>query len=114
MSSKRKKILFKTTQQNLSRGYIQTKLGQIHYATSGTGFPLLCIHQSSSSIEEYADLCYYLKNQYQIVLFDLPGHGMSDDPEHEPGVEEFTEAALSVINHLGIENTMCWDTMGEH
>ncbi len=111
MSSKRKKILFKTAQKNLKRGYIQTKLGQIHYAVSGKGFPLLCIHQSSSSIEEYADLSSYLGNEHQIVLFDLPGHGMSDDPEYEPGVEEFTETALSVINHLGIKK---YNVLGHH
>ncbi len=97
-------ILYQSTARNqLVKGYFNYKAGQIHYATAGNGPAILFIHQSSSSMEEYASLVPYLSEKFKVVLFDLPGHGMSEDPESEPGVEEFTMAAISLIDFLSIE-----------
>ncbi len=99
-----KKILFRTTaNRQLKRGYINTADGQLHFGTAGEGPALVLIHQSSSSMEEYAALIPYLADKYQLVLFDLPGHGLSSDPSSEPGVEEFTDATLAVVDHLNID-----------
>lgn len=98
------KSLFRTTSnRELKRGYIDTADGQIHFGMAGSGPALLLIHQSSSSMEEYMSLLPYLSNSYQLILFDLPGHGMSSDPGSEPGVEEFTNSALAVIDYLNIK-----------
>ncbi len=99
-----KKILFRTTANSqLKRGYINTADGQLHFGTAGEGPVLVLIHQSSSSMEEYAALIPYLADKYQLVLFDLPGYGLSSDPSNEPGVEEFTDATLAVVDHLNID-----------
>ena len=98
------KILYRTTAgHQLKRGYFNTTDGQIHFGTAGEGPALLLIHQSSSSMEEYATLIPYLKDKFQLIVFDLPGHGLSSDPSSPPGVEEFTNVALAVVNHLNIE-----------
>jgi pimeloyl-ACP methyl ester carboxylesterase len=34
----------------------------------------------------------------QVLALDLPGHGQSDDPDHELECEEFAEAALAVLD----------------
>ncbi len=96
--------LYRTTAEKaLRRGYLDHNDGQLHYATAGSGPALLFIHQSSSSMEEYAALVPYLFNSYRMILFDLPGHGMSSDPDNEPGVEEFTDATLAVLKHLDVQ-----------
>lgn len=106
------KILFRTTANHqLKRGYVDTSDGQIHFGTAGEGPALLLIHQSSSSMEEYAALIPYLVDKYQLIIFDLPGHGMSCDPSNEPGVEEFTDVALTIINHLDIQKC---SVLGHH
>ncbi len=92
-----------TTNPQIEKGYIKSTLGKIHYWTIGKGDALLLIHQSSSSGEEYAGLIPYLSNKYQLISFDWLGHGNSDDPEHELGVEEYTKAALVVLDHLNIQ-----------
>ena len=92
-----------TANPKIEKGYVKSVLGKIHYWTIGKGDPLFLIHQSSSSGEEYAGLIPYLSNKYQLISFDWPGHGNSDDPESELGVEEYTEAALAILNHLNIE-----------
>lgn len=92
-----------TSNKNIEKGYIKTSLGKIHYWTIGTGEALLLIHQSSSSGEEYARLVPYLADKYQLISYDWPGHGNSDDPDHELGVEEYTQAAFAVLDHLNIK-----------
>jgi len=100
-----KKILLRTTANKLiNKGFVDTNHGQIYYWTAGQGIPILLIHQSSSSSEEYAGMVPYLADQYQIISYDWSGHGNSDDPDFELGVEEYTENALAVLNHLNIEN----------
>ena len=109
---KKKQNLYRTTAEKaLKRGYLNYNEGQLHYGVAGKGPALLFIHQSSSSLEEYVALVPYLSNNYQLILFDLPGHGMSSDPEQEPGVPEFTNAALALLNHLQI--TKC-SIVGHH
>lgn len=106
------KVLFQTTaNRQLKRGYLDTANGQIHFGTAGEGPALLLIHQSSSSMEEFAALIPYLVNKYQLIIFDLPGHGLSSDPSSEPGVEEFTDVALAVVKHLNIEKC---SVLGHH
>ncbi len=99
----KKKKLFRTTAHGiLKKGYVNTAQGQVHFGTAGGGPVLLLVHQSSSSMEEYAAMVPFLAAKYRLVLFDLPGHGMSEDPSDEPGVEEFTQAAVAVLEHLQI------------
>jgi len=106
------KVLYRTTSlKKIKRGYLDSPLGQIHYWVAGQGMPLLCIHQSSSSSEEYAGLVPYLSESYQLISYDWSGHGNSDDPVSEPGVEEFTSNALAVLDHLRIEKCQ---VLGHH
>ncbi|TMM58641.1 alpha/beta hydrolase [Maribacter algarum] len=106
------KLLYRTTSNpQLKRGYVDTADGQIHFGTAGEGPALVLIHQSSSSMEEYAALVPYLFEKYQLIMFDLPGHGLSSDPSSEPGVEEFTDVALAVVNHLNVEKC---SVLGHH
>ncbi len=92
-----------TSNKEIHKGYILTSLGKIHYWTIGKGETILLIHQSTSSAEEYAGLIPYLAGKYQLISYDWPGHGNSDDPEEEPTVEEYTQSAISVLDHLKIE-----------
>lgn len=92
-----------TSDRSITKGYIEGPHGKIHYWTVGQGEPLLLIHQSSSSGEEYARLIPYLKDTYQLISYDWPGHGNSDDPDFELGVPEYTESAIAVLDYLNIE-----------
>jgi len=97
-------LLQTTANPAIQQGYVNTAEGQLHYWVAGSGPVLLLIHQSSSSVEEYASLVPYLADQYRVVSFDWPGHGNSDDPIKELGVDEFTNSAIAVADHLNIKN----------
>jgi len=101
--NRKSNFMLTTSNKNIEKGYINGPNGKVHYWTIGQGEALLLIHQSSSSAEEYAGMVPYLSNTYQLISFDWPGHGNSDDPDHELGVEEYTQSALAVLDALKIK-----------
>ena len=74
----------------MKRGYIDIPEGQIHYRTAGSGEPLLLLHRSPSSSEEFGDVIPILARDYWVVAMDTPGYGNSDDP---PRVYEIADYA---------------------
>ncbi|MEM6801746.1 MAG: alpha/beta fold hydrolase, partial [Bacteroidota bacterium] len=104
-------LLPSTANKTIRRAYTDGPHGQIHYWTAGKGEALLLIHQSSSSQEEYTALVPYLAEDYFLIAYDWPGHGSSDDPDHELGVESYTESALHILDHLGISKA---HVLGHH
>ena len=107
-----KEVLLQTTANpDIRQGYVDAPMGQVHYWTAGEGPVLLLVHQSSSTVEEYAGLVPYLADHYRLVTWDWPGHGLSDDPLEELGVAGYTAAGLAVLDHLGIEK---FHVLGHH
>lgn len=56
------------------------RYGNVHYTKSGTGKPLLLIHDinACSSSYDWCDLIPYLKNHYTVYNIDLLGCGQSE------------------------------------
>ena len=46
-----------------------------------------------------------LADTFQVVGIDLPGHGRSEDPDHELELEDLTEAVVAVLDDLGADRT---------
>lgn len=84
----------------LTRGYVKTQAGQVHYWSAGTGPILLCVHQSGNSSAEYLGLVPFLAEHFRLVAVDLPGHGLSFEPREEPTVDTYASAVEAVIDHL--------------
>jgi len=104
-------LLQTTANPAIKQGYVDTDNGQLHYWVAGAGPALLLIHQASSSVEEFAGMVPYLADRYRLIAFDWPGHGGSDDPVKEFGVDDFTQSALAVLDHLAVQNT---HVLGNH
>ncbi len=103
VTAEEKPLLQTTSLAEIQQGYVNTEKGQIHYWKAGSGPALFLVHQSSASVEEYAGLVPYMAKEFTLITYDWPGHGMSDDPEYELGVEEYAEAGKAVLDHLEIE-----------
>lgn len=62
--------------------YLIFNNSRIYYESYGKGEPLLYIHGWNGSIDSFKfNLLNDLKNEYQIILLDLPGCGRSDNIE---------------------------------
>ncbi len=82
---------------------------RIYYETQGEGPPLFLHHSLTRSLEAWHDFGYSeeLKKEYQLIMMDARGHGMSDKP-HRPEdyrVELMVGDVLAVLDALGIGKT---------
>lgn len=62
--------------------YYDWRFGRIHYTRSGTGTPLLFIHdlEAGSSGYEFHKLVNHLSKEHEVFVLDLLGYGLSDKP----------------------------------
>ena len=92
-------------------GYADTHFGQIHYAECGDGPPLLCLHQTPRSCDEYAELLPLLGVARHAIAMDTLGMGASAPVSGEASIEVYARAAVALLDALAIDRAA---VMGHH
>jgi len=64
--------------------------------------PLLVIHGFPTSSVDWAPALDALSAHRRVVLFDLPGFGLSAKPDRPYGIGSAADAAQALIGHLGL------------
>ena len=97
----------------MSRFLCDTKLGQVHGVTagSGPGTPLLLLHQTPRSVDEFAEVMPLLAAERRVVALDTPGYGCSDRVPGRPTVADYAYSAIQALDHLGIARVI---VVGHH
>lgn len=96
----------------ITRAFVATRSGRIHIASTGTGFPLLLLHQTPRSWDEYREVLPLLGRHYQAIAMDTLGFGDSQAlPEGENTIERWAQGALDLMDALGI---MRFAVVGHH
>ena len=85
--------------------YADTSHGQIHYRYAGEGPPLVLLHQTASSLEQFEVLMPFLVPRYRVLALDTPGYGMSDPLSHPPTVANYAASIVAFLDALGIDRT---------
>ena len=97
--------------------YAENEGVRIHYATEGTGPPLVLQHGFASDLRSWDFYGYVsaLAADFRLIRIDARGHGLSDKP-HEPSAYELHRRAadvFAVLDSLGIERAhYCGYSMG--
>jgi pimeloyl-ACP methyl ester carboxylesterase len=85
---------------------------RIHYQVEGQGEPLMLYHGLTGSGERWRDTGYTtgLGGEYQLILIDARGHGLSDKPRNPSAYSRFEQATdvVAVLDDLGIITTRFW------
>lgn len=89
----------------MKKAYVDIPEGQVHYKAEGDGAPLLLLHQSPLSSDEYVDMIPLLAKSCQVVAMDTLGHGSSDDPPREYEIEDFARSVVNFLDAIGIKKT---------
>jgi len=71
----------------------------------GSGEPILLLHQTPRSFEEYSQIIPILARSYRVVAMETLGYGYSDNPPREYEVEDFARSVVSFLNATGIKKT---------
>ena len=86
----------------IQRTFVPTAAGRIHVAAAGAGLPVLLLHQTPRSWDEYREVLPLLGRHVRAIAMDTPGFGDSD-PVAEPSIEAWAHAALGLLDALGVE-----------
>ncbi|TJY66261.1 alpha/beta fold hydrolase [Arthrobacter sp. CAU 1506] len=88
-------------------GYADTALGQLHYAEAGSGTPVILLHQTPRSWDEFRDVIPLIAaSGRRAIAMDMYGFGASAKPE--PGIEQtiemYAEGVIALADALGLES----------
>jgi len=85
----------------IRRGYVDVSFGQLHYAEAGQGAPIVLLHQTPRSWDEYREVIPLLAGSNRVIAFDTAGYGNSDTPP-AISIEAFADAAAEACAALGL------------
>ena len=80
---------------------------KIYYETEGEGPPVVMVHGFASNIQQnwkQTNWVNTLKENYQLILSDVRGHGKSDKPHEESyyGYQKMTSDIIKLMEYLSI------------
>jgi pimeloyl-ACP methyl ester carboxylesterase len=85
---------------------------KIHYEVMGQGPPLVMVHGFTRSLEDWRNFGFVpeLKNDYQLILIDVRGHGQSDKPDNlnAYNLKTMAEDVATIMDELNIERAHYW------
>jgi pimeloyl-ACP methyl ester carboxylesterase len=91
--------------RRVRRAFMDTPEGQIHYATAGVGRPVLLLHQTPRSWDEYRDVIPILAEERRVIAMDTIGYGESYKPARRSEIEDYAHGAIALLDGLGIGAT---------
>lgn len=88
----------------MKRGYAQTRLGQIHFASAGQqeNATLLLLPPAGRTWPVFADVADKLSAKYRVIAIDYPGSGGSDPFPPDTSIEEIAGAIVDLMDELCI------------
>ncbi len=85
-------------------GYAAVSFGQMHYVEAGSGPPVVLLHQTPRSWDEYRELIPQLSDHHRVIAFDTAGYGASDVPD-AISIEAFADAVAEALAAMDISST---------
>lgn len=88
----------------VTRHFVEVPQGTVHFAQAGEGEPVLLLHQTPRSWNEFRGVLPLLGARRFAIAMDTIGFGDSSAlPPGSDSIETWAEAALGLLDALGIE-----------
>lgn len=72
------------------------------YQVTGSGVPVVLIHGVGLNQAMWGGQVVGLAEQYQVITYDMLGHGESAMPDADTGLEGYAAQLLELLDHLGL------------
>ena len=88
----------------ITRHFVTIGDRQVHYRRSGSGPPVVLLHQSPKSGREMVPVAEALADDFTLIIPDTPGNGNSDPIGlANPIMEDYGDNVALVLDALGID-----------
>lgn len=90
----------------LQRSFVPIPAGVVHVARAGMGAPIVMLHQTPRSWDEFRDVVPILGEHFHAIAIDTIGFGDSSKPAWGSAgdtIEQWAEATIGVLDALGLE-----------
>ena len=96
----------------VSRHFVDVPQGTLHYAEAGGGDPVVLLHQTPRSWDEFRDVLPLLGRTRRAIAMDTIGFGDSTPlPVGGDSIEAWAEVVLAFMDVLGLDRV---DLVGHH
>ena len=89
----------------MKRAYVEIPEGQIHYQIDGDGDPVLLIHATPTSSDEYFQIMPVLGKAYKVEAMNTLGYGKSDKPSHCYEISDYAQGVIHFLSTLDLKKT---------
>jgi len=89
-----------------SSGDVKANGITIHYYRTGNGTKpaMVMSHGYTDNGLNWTDLAHELSPNYDVIMYDLRGHGLSDAPQTGYGIKDYTGDIVGLIKELKLEH----------
>ncbi len=87
-----------------TKGYVDTRWGQVHYALAGEGPVCVFFHESPLSLRAFETSLPLMAPSIRAIAIDTPGYGQSSPaPSADFEIPDFAATMLEAIDALGVD-----------
>lgn len=86
------------------RAFVDVEDLHVHYAEVGQGEPVLFLHQTPRSWDEYRDVLPLVGQRYRAIAMDTAGFGDSSKPSWPGSMQSYARIAAGFLQALGIDH----------
>jgi pimeloyl-ACP methyl ester carboxylesterase len=89
-----------------SSGDVKTNGITLHYYRTGNGSKpsMVMAHGYTDNGLNWTDLAHALEPNYDVIMYDLRGHGLSEAPQSGYGIKDYTSDIVGLIKELKLEH----------
>ncbi|MDQ4504582.1 alpha/beta fold hydrolase [Sinomonas sp. ASV322] len=100
----------------MSTHIISTQAGPLEIAIDGRGAPAVLMHSLFVDSRSWDRIRARLAEDRRLIIITAPGHGRSGDPGRRYSIGDVADAAVSVLDSLGITDPVDWvgNALGGH
>ena len=87
---------------------VETAVGQLKIQVLGQGQPVVLWHSLFVDDRSWVRLVPLIQGGRQLLIVTGPGHGTSTDPGRRYSSEECADAAITILDELGVQRPVDW------
>jgi pimeloyl-ACP methyl ester carboxylesterase len=88
------------------KGYAASRFGQLHHVEQGSGRPVLLLHQTPRSWDEYREVLPLLADDARAIAMDTVGFGASARTDAPFSIELFADGVGDLLDALDLEDVL--------